>query len=165
MCPLSTAANDCRAQVRTTYRSSRRLPWTPATLSLLSRTSSQVCPPPISHPRLATPHIGCGWRGHYALQWSRCLQARRHLHTAPPSCCATVYEPQNCADQHTRNLPHRVQQGTRPGRRQPECPWRRAQGPRDQQVGRRRAEEGMLLDGHISAPLYAVMRLRLTHIG
>jgi hypothetical protein len=53
-----------------------------------------------------------------------------------------------------RNLPHRLQQGPRPGRERPERPRRRAQDPVDPAVGRRRAEEGMLLDEHTALTMY-----------
>lgn len=80
-------------------------------------------------------------------------QAHRRLCLVLPlTFLYCVVELMNCADKSIRNLPHCLQQGTRPGRRQPERPRRRAQGSRDQQVGRRRAEEGMLLDGYMSAP-------------
>ena len=59
-----------------------------------------------------------------------------------------------------RNLPHRLQQGPRPGRERPERPRRRAQDPVDPAVGRRRAEEGMLLDEHTALPCIAPARLQ-----
>lgn len=59
-----------------------------------------------------------------------------------------------------RNLPHRLQQGPRPGRERPERPRRRAQDPVDPAVGRRRAEEGMLLDEHTALRCIAPARLQ-----
>ena len=60
-----------------------------------------------------------------------------------------------------RNLPHCLQQGTRPRRRQPERARRRAQSSGDQQPGRCGCcEEGMLLDEYTCA-FHDVLRLRL----